>query len=69
MVWAFLASSVATTASKHPLRSNLTSDFKSMTPITYLSMCILLIWCGPFWQPLRSLRPQNSLGVQIRPQI
>ena len=57
MVWALMAASEATTASKQPRRSNLTSDLKSVTPITYLSMCILLIWYGPFWQPLR---PQHS---------
>ena len=48
MVWALLAASEATTASKQPWRSNLTSDLKSVTPITYLSMCILFIWYGPF---------------------
>ena len=32
---------------QHPPKSlgeNMTSDLKSVTPITYLSMCILLIW-------------------------
>ena len=43
MVWAFLAATEATTASKQPRRSNLASDLKSVTPITYLSMCILII--------------------------
>ena len=43
MVLSPLAASEATTASKQPRRSNLTSDLKSVTPITYLSMCILLI--------------------------
>ena len=33
MVWALLAVSEATTASKHPQRSNLTSDLKSVTQI------------------------------------
>ena len=28
--------------------SYLTSDWKSVIPITYLSMCILLVWYGPF---------------------
>ena len=37
MVWALLAASEATTASKQPQRLNLTSDLKSATPITYLS--------------------------------
>ena len=64
MVWALLAASEATTASKQPQRSNLTSDLKSVTPITYLSMCILFIWYGPSWQPLRPLQPPNSLGGQ-----
>ena len=59
----------AITASKWPGRSNLTSDLKSVTPITYLSMCILLIWYGPLWQPLRPPQPPNSLGGQIWPQI
>ena len=64
MVWALMAASEATTASKQPRRSNLTSDLKSVTPITYLSMCILLIWCGPFWQPPRPPQPPNSLEVK-----
>ena len=34
---------------KHPWRSTITSDLKSVTPITYLSMCMLLIWYGAFW--------------------
>ena len=37
---ALLAASEVTTASKQPQRSNLTSDLKSVTPITYLSMCM-----------------------------
>ena len=45
---AHFGGSEATTASKQPRRSNLTSDLKSVTPITYLSMCILLIWYEPF---------------------
>ena len=36
MVWALLAASEATTASKQPRRSNPTSDLKSVTPITYV---------------------------------
>ena len=48
MAWALLAASEAITASKQPQRSNLNSYLKSVTPITYLSMCILLIWYGPF---------------------
>ena len=66
MVWALLAVSEAITASKQPQRSNLTSDLKSVTPITYLSMCILLIWYLPVLaaseattaskQPQRSVR-------------
>ena len=50
----------ANTASKQPRRSNLTQDLKSVTLFTYISMCILLIWQGPFWWPLRPLQPQNS---------
>ena len=49
MVWALLAASEATSSFKQPQRQNLTSYLKSVTPITYLSMCILLIWYGPFW--------------------
>ena len=64
-----LAASEATTASKQPQISNMTSDLKSVTPITYLSMCILLIWYGPFWQPPRPPQPPNSLRGQIWPQI
>ena len=48
MEWALFAASEAITASKQPQRSNLTSDLKSVKPKTYLSMCILLIWYGPF---------------------
>ena len=44
----FLVASDATKASKRPRRSDLTSDLKSVTLITYISMCILLIWYGPF---------------------
>ena len=43
MAWALLAASEATTTSKHPRRSNLTSDLKSVTPITYLSMVALTL--------------------------
>ena len=42
-----LAASEATTASKQPCRSNLTSNLNSVNPFTYLSMCIFL-WYGPF---------------------
>ena len=48
MVWTLLTASEATTASKQPQRSDLTSDLKSVTSITYISMCILFIWYGPF---------------------
>ena len=65
MVWAFLPASEDTTASKQPWRSGLTSNFKSLTPITYLSMCILLIWYGHFWQPPRPPQPLNSRGGLI----
>ena len=37
MVWALLAASEATKASKQPQRSNLTSDLKSVTSITYVT--------------------------------
>ena len=37
MVLALMAASEATTASKQPQRSNLTSDFKSVTSITYVT--------------------------------
>ena len=37
-----------TTAFKQPQRSNLTWDLKSVTPTTYLSMCMLFLWYGPF---------------------
>ena len=40
MVWALLAASEATTASKHPWRSNLTSDLKLVTQITYAAMSL-----------------------------
>ena len=41
-------------------RSNLTSDFKSVTSITYISMCIFLILL--ILVALRQLQPPNSLG-------
>ena len=69
MVQSLLAASEAPTASKQPQSSNMASDLKSLTPITYLFLCILLIWYGPLWQPLRPLQPPNSLAGQIRPQI
>ena len=69
MVWALLAASEATTASKQPQSSNLASDLKSVTPFTYLSMCILIIWYGLFWQPPRPPQPQNSLRGQTWPQF
>ena len=50
-------------------RWKLPPDLKSVTSITYLSMCILLIWYEHFWQPLRPLQPPNSLGGQIWPHI
>ena len=40
----FLAASEAAMASKQLQRSDLTSDLKSVTLITYLYMSILLIW-------------------------
>ena len=43
MVWTLLTASEATTASKQPQRSHLTSYLKSVTSITNISMCILLI--------------------------
>ena len=48
MEWSLLTASEATMASKQPRRSDLISDLKSVTSITYISMCILLIWYGPF---------------------
>ena len=48
MVLNILAASKVTTASKQPRRSNLTSDLKSVTQNTYITMCILLVWYGPF---------------------
>ena len=69
MVWTLLTASEATTASKQPRRSDLTSDLKSVTSITYISMCILLICFGPilraFWWPQRPQQPPNGLGGQI----
>ena len=52
----------ATTASKKALRLHLTSDLKSMTPITYLSICTYCLYgvCpfGSFWG-------QNSLQMAL----
>ena len=66
MVWTLLTASEATMASKQPRRSDLTSYLKSVTSITYISMCILLICFGPI---LRPLQPPNGLIAQILPQI
>ena len=52
MVWTLLTASEATMASKQPWRSDLTSDLKSVTSITYIPMCILLMWFGPFFAVL-----------------
>ena len=38
----------ANMASKQPRRSDLTSNIKSVTPITYIFICILLLWYRPF---------------------
>ena len=43
MVWSLLAASEATMTSKQPRRADLASDLKSVTQITYIFMCILLI--------------------------
>ena len=43
-IGAHFVASKATTASKQPQSSNLASDLKSVTPITYISMYILLAW-------------------------
>ena len=48
MVRTLLTASEATMASKQPRRSHLISDLKAVTSITYISLCILLIWYGPF---------------------
>ena len=40
MIWNVLAASEVTTASKQPQRSILTSDFKSVTSITYVAMSL-----------------------------
>ena len=67
MVWVHLAASEAMaaseaiTASKQPLAS----DLKSGTPITYLSMCILLTWSGLFWWPQSPVHPPNSLRSNL----
>ena len=55
-----LAASDSSTDSKQPRRLKQTSYLKSVTSITYFSMCILLIWNGPFLQPPRPLQPQRS---------
>ena len=40
MVWALFVASEATTASKQPRRSDLTSDLKSMAQTTYATMFV-----------------------------
>ena len=46
------------------LKSNLTSDLKSVTQITYLSMCILFIWYGPLGSLWGHYSLQTNLGGQ-----
>ena len=65
----FLAASEAAMALEQPRRSDLTWDLKTVTPITYIFMCILLTWYGPLGQTWRPLQSQNSLGGQIWPLI
>ena len=60
----FLQPYKAPMASKNPQRSKPTSDLKSVTPITYLSMCILLMWYEPFWQPPRHYSLQAASKVK-----
>ena len=54
---------------KQPQRTDLTSDLKSVTPNTYMSVCILLVCFGPilraFRRPQRPLQPPNGLGAKI----
>ena len=66
VVWTLSTASEATTASKHPRRSDMTSDLNSVTSITCISMCILLICYGPFWWPQRPIRPPNITSEQPR---
>ena len=44
----FLRIYEANMASKQPQRFDLTSDFKSVTSITYICMRVLLIWLERF---------------------
>ena len=71
MELSLLTASEASMASKQPQRSKLTSDLKSVTPNTYISMCILRL--GPilraFWRPRRPLQPPNGLKAKILPRI
>ena len=73
ILWALLAASEATTASKQPRRSYPISYLKSETPNTYISMCILLTCFRPimraFWRPQRPLQPPNGLKDKILPRI
>ena len=55
-----------------PLGSDLTSNLKSVTSITYISMCILLTWFGPFYDGLRghySLQAANEVKFNLRFEI
>ena len=65
VVWALLAASEASTVSQQPRRSNLTSDLKSVTSISYLSKCILLIWYEPYLAFSKAFKaskqPQRSI--------
>ena len=46
--------------SKQPQRTDLTSDLKSVTSITYISICKFLICFGPVLWPLRPLQPPKK---------
>ena len=59
-VWTLLTASEATMTSKQPQRTDLTSDLKSVTSITYISICKFLICFGPVLWPLRPLQPPKK---------
>ena len=60
MLWVYFVASDATTDSKHPWRSDLTSDLKSVTLITRKFLCLLVLCFGPTTTTTASKQPCRS---------
>ena len=71
MACALLAALEATTASKQPQRSNLTSELKSVTSITYVSMsiCAVIALISKMTRRRRRHLPPIDFAVAIAPLV